>query len=143
MIPILALQAVTRQRFAAPTVDPAGRMVRPAPTIDTIYMSVQEAPAQARSYLPSGYTIADSIELIGRYELLAGEDGGTYADRVVFNGDTYEIIKSGRLPPFLVEGEHWECYAVRLQGIQAQPGTPPLLRVSFAGVYAGLTGPLT
>lgn len=124
MIPLLAARPIDLLRFGAPTVY-QGRPVRPEPTESTIVGSVQPIPDSAREWLPSGCSTENTVLVYTYQELRTSEDGTHYADRIEVDGVTYEIVKAKRLPPFLGQRTHWECYGVRLGSIPPQYGDPP------------------
>lgn len=121
MIPILALQPVTRLQYPAPVIS-GGRPIRQDPVSTQIQMSVQPAPDSARQWLPSGYRIDKTIFLYGYFELVAGTEGDNPADRVIHNGKTYEVVSVKRYPAFLIQPPHWEAYAVEVQAVESMEG---------------------
>lgn len=113
---LLGAVPVTLHEFAAPTFTD-GEPVRPAPTASVIEAAVQPLPDTHREWLPSGYSVIDSRLIISYSEIIAGRDGSVYADRIIHDGVTYEIVVSKEFPAFLIEAKHWECIGIRLLDI--------------------------
>jgi len=116
MIPLLAEVAVVLHQFAAPA-QVAGRPARPAPTVSNITASVQPLPDTHRDWLPSGYQVIDSRLIISYSALKAGLNSGAFADRVIHEGVTYEIVSAKPFPAFLIQPPHWEAVGVNVQAI--------------------------
>lgn len=123
MIPLLGAVPIVRQRFAAPLIV-GGRPVRPDPVEAVIEAAVQDFPESRREWLPSGYQLNHVKLIISYSDLREGQEGGYYADRVIFEGFVYEIITVKAQPAFLIQPPHWEAAAIRLQSIEPKQGQP-------------------
>jgi len=90
---ILGQRAVTRIRYAAPTVGTDGRASAGAATSSTVYASVQPASGRQLEKLPEG--LRQTVEMIAYTETpelrTADQVAGVPADRVVCAGETYQV----------------------------------------------------
>lgn len=116
MAGILGLRQVTRLRYGSPSysgLDP----VRPSPTTETIWASIDLAPRSEWAPDDGGQRTRRVVDVLTRTELRGADDGGqTYADRLLVDGRTYEVQTVDRLDPFEGDAtEHFEVRAVEVQ----------------------------
>lgn len=98
---ILGSQPVTRQRFAAGAVSAAGRWTEGATTSTTILASVQPATGRQLQRLPEG--LRERVELMAFTETelrTADQATGLSADRIVVDGETYQVAHVRHWPTF-------------------------------------------
>ena len=114
-IPLLGAISITRQRFADATVVD-GIPTRPASVDTTIVASVQAAPRAVLERLANGYSSKDVIVLVTYGKLRTGQP---YPDRVVYDGEVYQIEDVQKSLTFGgVQARHDVAAGVKLQAIQ-------------------------
>jgi hypothetical protein len=111
--PLLGLEPATLVRNAAGDRDSDGAWVDGAATSTPITGSFQPFPSARLQTLPEGERQQGQLELYTRAELrTADQHTGTSADRVVYNGATYEVREVHRWPALLA---HYQARLMRVQ----------------------------
>lgn len=111
--PLLGLEAATRVRPAPSARGENGRWVTGATTSTPITGSFQPFPGARLQTLPEGERQQGQLEIYTTAELrTADQRAGTSADRVVYNGATYEVREVSRWPALLA---HYQARLMRVQ----------------------------
>lgn len=115
--PLLGLEPATRIRpMASSTRDSDGYTVEAAPVLTPITGSFQPFPGARLQTLPEGERQMGQLEVYTTAELrTADQNSGAGADRVTYNGVTYEVREVARWPQLL---PHYQARLVRLQEVE-------------------------
>lgn len=88
---LLGQEPATRLRYSAVSVSDF-EVTRPTPSSTPIRGSIQPADGEEVQLLPEGNRHADMLAFYTKTELrTADQHAGTPADRVIFDGKTYEV----------------------------------------------------
>lgn len=115
--PLLGLEPATRIRpVASSTRDSDGYSVEADPVLTPITGSFQPFPGARLQTLPEGERQMGQLEVYTTAELrTADQSSGAGADRVTYNGVTYEVREVARWPQLL---PHYQARLVRLQEVE-------------------------
>ena len=130
MIPLLGQTpgGITIQRYG-PYTRSGGRAALPTPVavpIAQARISIQAASRDSIQRLPEGVSVTGAVGLYSYDELkVEDEVAQTAADRFVFDGQTFQVQLSERMPamPSVGQPEHWEATATVVAALP-MPMTP-------------------
>lgn len=111
---LLGATTVTRLRYDDAGVSASGVLDRGTATETDIIASVQGLPGNGSVILPEGMRETDGLMVYTYSELRASRTigGEAPADRILYDGLTYEVIDVRRLPAFAGEARHYEAVAM-------------------------------
>lgn len=108
---LLGATTVTRLRYDDAGVSASGVLDRGTATETDIIASVQGLPGNGSVILPEGMRETDGL-MVYTYSELRATRGEVPADRITYEGGTYEVIDVRRLPAFAGEARHYEAVAM-------------------------------
>lgn len=122
MIPRIGEREVTRLRYGQPTaLDAREIAIRPVPTSEPVRITTDQAPQSVIMRAPQGTHPRDVLFFITYDDVRQGSTGGasptwgTYADRLVVDGVSYDVQEVWTVPAWMGDPTHREGYAIVVQ----------------------------